>query len=438
MKTLYFECGMGAAGDMLLAALLEIHPQPEDFIRRFHALGIPGVRLCVHQAKKCGIIGTNVIVTVNGAEEESLDAAGFHAGHQHGENGHHTGQSCAGHQHEENGHHTGQSCAGHQHGENGHRTGHQHAGMQEIAAVIQGLEALPEKVKQDVLAVYNIIAEAESAVHNCKIEEIHFHEVGSLDAVADIVGVCMLIHELAPDRIMASPVHLGSGQVHCAHGILPVPAPATAYILKGVPSYGGTICGELCTPTGAALLKYFVQEFGSQPVLEVQKIGYGMGKKDFPAANCVRALLGEEQGTPERITELACNLDDMTPEAIGFAAELLLREGALDVYVTSIQMKKNRPGVLLACLCREADREKFLRLIFRHTATTGVREYHCDRYVLERRGGEVQTSYGTVRKKISEGYGVRKEKPEYEDVAEIARNTGKSLSDIIEDILESK
>ena len=176
---------------------------------------------------------------------------------------------------------------------------------------------------------------------------------------------------------MASPVHVGCGQVRCAHGILPVPAPATAYILQGVPTYGGSVQGELCTPTGAALLKHFVQRFGSSPVMRVEKTGYGMGKKDFEAANCVRAMLGQTPEESTTIAQLACNLDDMTPEALGFAQERLWEAGALDVTTAPIGMKKNRPGVQLTCLCRLEDREKLVSVLFAHTTTLGVRESLC-------------------------------------------------------------
>ena len=256
------------------------------------------------------------------------------------------------------------------------------------------------------------------------------HEVGSLDAVADVAGVCLLVHMLGVERIVASPVHVGSGQVRCAHGILPVPAPATAHILRDVPIYGGAIRGELCTPTGAALLKHFVTEFGSMPVMKVEKIGYGMGNKEFEAANCVRALLGETAGGRDEVAELCCNLDDMTAEAIGFAQEELLAAGALDVYTTPIGMKKGRPAVLLSCMCRMEDRERLLGLLFRHTTTLGVRENVCRRYTLERGERTVDTPHGPVRLKTASGWGVVRSKPEYEDVARIARGQGISLAEV--------
>ncbi|MCL1951620.1 MAG: nickel pincer cofactor biosynthesis protein LarC, partial [Oscillospiraceae bacterium] len=328
MKTLYFECGMGAAGDMLLAALLELLPDRQAFLDQINGLGLPGVHISAAPGTKCGITGTQVTVTVHGEEED------HHHHHEH----------------------------------------HHHSGLHDIEHIIEKF-ALPEQVKKDALAVYRLIAEAESHAHGRPVDHIHFHEVGTLDAIADITGVCLAAHLLAPERVLASPVHVGCGQVRCVHGILPVPAPATAHILRGAPIYGGKIQGELCTPTGAALLKHFACGFGEMPVMRAARIGYGMGKKDFEAANCVRAFLGdtEESGNDEAL-ELRCNLDDMTGEAISFAQERLLEGGALEVFTTAVGMKKGRPGVLLTCLCRAAQREDMLRLLFRHTTTLGVRE----------------------------------------------------------------
>ena len=253
--------------------------------------------------------------------------------------------------------------------------------MEEIASIIEHLD-VSGRVKKDALAVYRLIAEAESKAHGRPVSQVHFHEVGALDAVADVVGVCLLMETIGPDAVVASPILVGSGQVRCAHGILPVPAPATAQILQGGPVYGGAVRGELCTPTGAALLAHFADEFGPAPTMAAEKIGYGMGKKDFPAANCLRAFWGESARVLPRVAELKCNLDDMTPEAIGFAVGALLDAGALDAFTESIYMKKNRPAVLLTCLCAEADAEKFARLMLAHTTTLGVRKSVQERYTL--------------------------------------------------------
>jgi len=395
MKTLYFECRMGAAGDMLMAALLELHPDPDGFLRGLNALGIPGVRVSAERVRK-GIAGTQVTVTVHGTEEE--DPGVRQAGHAPSPSGDASRGRAA-------------------------------SDLRGIERMVSGLD-IPEKVREDIFAIYKRIAEAESHVHGKPAEQVHFHEVGALDAVADIVGVCLLMDELKPDRVLSSPIHVGSGQVRCAHGLLPVPAPATLHILRGVPIYGGSVQGELCTPTGAALLRHFVSGFGDMPALRVSKIGCGMGKKDFEAPNCVRALLGETEDGGDEVYELACNLDDMTPEALGFAQERLWEGGALDVFTTAAGMKKNRPGVLLTCLCRPEKREDLIRLLFRHTTTLGIRETVCRRYTLRRTEHVVQTEYGPVRVKRASGWGVTREKPEYEDLAHLARERDIPLSEL--------
>lgn len=384
MKILYLDCAMGCAGDMLTAALVELFPNPVEVFAELNGLGIPSVKFIREKSIKCGITGTHIRVFV--ADEEECEC-----GHHH----------------------------------------HHHSGMADIAHIVEHLK-VSQKVKQQVLDVYEMIAQAESKVHGVPVEQIHFHEVGAMDAVADITAVCYLMDKLGAEKVFASPVHVGSGQVTCAHGVLPVPAPATAIILQGVPIYGGKIKGELCTPTGGALLKYYVNHFGDMPTMTVNAIGYGMGKKDFDAPNCVRAMLGESEGQTDDVLELSCNLDDMTGEAIGFAAEQLLDGGALDVFTTPIGMKKGRPGVLLTVLCKPEDKERLLPLIFRHTTTLGVRENRLHRYILQRRTETVQTPYGPVRQKVATGYGVEKRKYEYEDLARIARENGVSLKDITE------
>jgi len=410
MKTLYLECNMGAAGDMLTAALLELTGDRQAFVEKMNALGLPGVKVSAEPTVKCGITGTHMKVTVNGAEEEPGDD-------HHNEHEHHRD-----HEHDHNHHH-----------DHDHHHEHHHASVTDISALIDVLP-VSDKVRADAKAVYALIADAESKVHGRPVTEIHFHEVGTMDAVADVVGVCLLMEQLAPEQVIASPVHTGSGQVRCAHGILPVPAPATAMILQGIPSYSTGVKGELCTPTGAALLKHFANRFGDRPVMAVSAIGYGMGKKDFDQANCVRAFLGESEGARDMITKLECNLDDMTGEDIGFATEQLLTAGARDVFTQPIQMKKNRPGILLSVICMPEDAERLARVMMKHTTTLGIRRQDMSRYVLERCGDTVSTSYGDIRVKRSFGMGVERVKPEYEDLAAIAREKDLSLNTIRQEI----
>ena len=426
MKTLYIECNMGAAGDMLMAALSELLPDPEAFIARMNALGLPGVRFERQKTEKCGIIGTHIAVTVNGEDEHSHDVAG--TGNRYGGHGHsHDHGQHHGHLHDDAEANNPQL---HEHvHEHEHEYHHHHASLHDICAIIEALD-LPEAVKADSKAVYGRIAEAESKVHGRPVDHIHFHEVGTLDAVADVVGVCALMHEIAPEQVLVSPVHVGSGQVRCAHGVLPVPAPATALLLEGVPVYGGAIRGELCTPTGAALLVHFASDFGDMPAMTLEAVGYGMGTKDFPWANCVRALLGQTREAPDSAVELRCNLDDMTGEAIGYAAQCLRQAGALDVWTQAIQMKKNRPGTLLCCLCPPEREGEFASLMLKHTTTIGVRCQKLRRYTLTREAVTLDTPYGPVRAKRSHGFGVDRVKPEFDDLAEIAERQGLSPGDI--------
>ena len=494
-KILYIDCSMGAAGDMLTASLLEAafaadessaqagsrldRKRVEEFVKKFHEAGIPGVKMQIVDAEKNGITGTHVKILVHGIEEgtpEEMqnrehdhhhhdDEDGHDYGHHHHhhdnedhEHGHHHHHHDDedhehGHHHHhhdnedhEHGHHHHQEDHDHHHGhehehahDHHHHHAHVHRSMRDIEAIVAGLQ-VPEEVKADVRSIYKAIAEAEGKVHGKPAGEVHFHEVGTLDAVADITAVCMLIREIDPDEIVASPIATGYGTVRCAHGVLPVPAPATAILLKNIPSYAGKVNGELCTPTGAALVGHFADRFGQMPAMRTKAIGYGIGTKDFEEANCLRVFLGEEAEnagpctettagglTPKTVTELSCNVDDMTGEEIGFASERLFAEGALDVYVVPIYMKKNRPGMLIRVMCRTEDREKMVRAIFRYTSTIGIRESVMNRYVLHRTTEEIRTGDLTITKKNVEGYGTARYKYEYDDLAELARQRGCSL-----------
>jgi len=433
MKALYLECKMGAAGDMLMAALLELHGDRDGFLGRLNRAGIPKVAISAAASFKAGIKGTRVEVAVEGMKE----GAGRRHGHSHDAgHGHKHGHD---HDHEHEHKHVHEHDHDHEH-EHKHGHGHIHphndggSSYYHIEELIGGLD-VPMSVKKSSIEVYRLLADAESAAHGKPVRQIHFHEVGEMDAVADIVGVCMLMDELSPSIVYASPINVGSGFVNCAHGTLPVPAPATAHLLRGAPTYSSGPESELCTPTGAALLRHFVKSHGSMPQMSVEKMGYGMGKKDFEEMNCIRAFYGElgraeSEGPIERdVIELSCNLDDMTPEAIAFAQQLLHDQGALDVYAAPVVMKKGRMGVCFTCLCRASDKEKMAALIFKHTSTLGIKEYQCRRYTLDRKSVLVETEFGGVNVKTSSGYGATKSKPEFEDIARIARDKGISLEE---------
>ena len=379
---------MGAAGDMLLASLAELTGDVNACEEKLNSIGIPDVTYEFEKSVKCGIEGTHAHVAVHGVEEDE---------HMH----EHV------HEHEVHEHH-------HDH-EHEHEHHHHHTHMSDIENIIGGLN-ISDKVKADALAVYGLIAEAESKAHGKPITDIHFHEVGTMDAVADIVGVCVLLEQIAPEKIIVSPLATGFGSVRCAHGILPVPAPATASIIEGIPTYSGDVEGELLTPTGAALLKHFADSFGTRPVMAIEKTGYGMGKKDFAKANMLRTFIGEADNESDKVVEMKFNVDDMTGEEIGYATGVLMDSGALDVFTTSVYMKKNRPGILFTVLVKLEDKEKFAKLIFENTTTIGIRFSEMERFKLKRREEKVMTKYGEVSFKVSEGFGVTKTKPEYDDV----------------------
>ena len=353
MKTLYLDCGMGAAGDMLTAALMGLTDDREAALEELNRAFAGKAVLSLSPDRKGSLHGLHCTVSIDGDVE---------------------GQE-----------------------EKDHHHHHHHTSLAEVEAFIGSLR-LPEKAVADALAVFRLIAEAEGKVHGSTMENIHFHELGTLDAMADVVSVCYLMHLLKPDRVAASPVHVGSGTVRTAHGELSVPAPATMELLKGIPIYAGEIRGELCTPTGAALLKHFVDRFGTMPAMSVEKIGYGT--------------------------------DDSTPEDLGYAMEALFQAGALDVWYTPIGMKKSRPAVMLSCLGRAEQREALLRCLFRHTGTLGVREFPCSRVTLTRSFRTADTPWGPVRIKHAEGFGVVREKAEYEDLKAIAEKEKLTLTEV--------
>ena len=411
MKTLYIECNMGAAGDMLMAALYELLEDKQGFLDTMNSLGLPGVRVEAQKTSTCGIAGTHMAVTVDGQEETEpapREAAHHDHVHPHVEE-HHDHE----HAHEHTHDHDHRHGHGHDHSHGDH---HHHHTPGRIGEIIDALP-LPDGVKAQAKAVYDAIARAEAKAHGCPVGDVHFHEVGALDAVADVTGVCYALSLLQPEQILVSPIHVGCGTVRCAHGVMPVPAPATANLLTGVPVYGGTVQGELCTPTGAALLAHFAQKFGPMPVMVTKAVGVGVGTKEFEQANCVRAF------------------DDMTPEALAFAASRLLEAGALDVYTVPGTMKKGRPGWVLTVLCGPAQEGELARKILAETTTNGLRARRCGKYFLTPGAGQVQTQWGPVGLKLAQGFGLTHVKPEFEEAAALARKNGVSYQEVVGEIL---
>lgn len=395
MKRLFLDCQMGIAGDMLTATLLGLVDNPEIWIEQLNQIGIPDVTYTLIPKEDKGLQGYRVAVTIDGIEESE-----HHKGSPHDQ--HHTDH-----------HH-------HVHG----------LGLQGVTDIINSL-SISDTCKQNAINVYNLVAQAEAKVHKSTVTQIHFHELGMLDAIADIVAVCILLEELNFDEIIISPIHVGTGTVHCAHGELPVPAPATMELLAGIPMYADyQIKGELCTPTGAALAKYFGTAFSYMPVITPTKVSYGFGTKQFERPNCIRAFVEMNNDLEDTIMEMSCNLDDMTPEEIGYALEQLLLSPALDVFTTPIMMKKQRPGTMLTVLCKVGDMDKVRDLIFRHTTSLGIRYHRCNRYILNRSTGDIDWEGNRIVFKTSSGFGVKRHKYEYDSLATIAKQNDMSLLDL--------
>lgn len=377
VKTLYIECNMGASGSMLLSALFELIEEKDQFLERMNRLGLPGVRVKSYAAQTCGIAGTSVSVRMDERRESS-----------------------------------------------GHRS-HRDTKLENIRTVIRDLPITPQ-LKTQILAVYRELAEAKSKVRGKSVEDVHFHEIGQLDAIAAITGVCMLMEIIGAEKVIISPICTGTGAVQTKYGSFPIPSPSLTELLRGIPSYGGEIEEELCSPIGAALLKIFATDFGTMPEMPTPKTGIGVGRKNLDRANCMRVFLGDtfdrKSVSPKTETvELRANLDDMTPEMLAEAADILTENGALDVYTVPIFNKKHHPAFMLNCLCGYEDAEKFAGLMLKHTTATEVRHVALVRYTMDTGMEECATPYGSVQVQHAAGFGTRKDKVSFEDVRRIAR-----------------
>ena len=411
MKRLFLDCQMGIAGDMLAATLLGLVDDSKMWIERLNQIGLPDVTYTLIPKEDKGLEGYRVAVTINGIEESE----------NHDEH----------HNHHEHIKHSEVHGDGEHSEHQVYREQHVHGlGLQDVTDIINSL-SISDTCKQNAINVYNLVAQAEAKVHKSTVTQIHFHELGMLDAIADIVAVCVLIEELKFNEIIISPIHVGTGSVHCAHGELPVPAPATMELLAGIPIYADyQIKGELCTPTGAALAQYFGTSYSNMPVMTPAKVSYGFGTKQFERPNCIRAFVELLHDSEDTIIELSCNLDDMTPEEIGYAVEQLVLSSALDVFTTPIMMKKQRPGTMLTVLCKVDDIDNVRDLIFKHTTSLGIRYHRCDRYILNRSTGDIDWEGHTIAFKKSYGFGVVKHKYEYDSLAAIANCNDMSLLDL--------
>jgi len=461
MRTLYLDCVSGIAGDMTLSALVDLGAD-SDYIRsHLEKLPIDAFEIAFEPVMRRGIAARWLKLTFTGQDHDHSHEHehahhrehDHHHSHEH-EHAHHDHDHHHLHEHEHTHHdhdHDHHHLHEHEHAHH-HNHDHHHDHVHRKASDIMDMIAhseLPPRVKADSRAIFRVIAQAEGKIHGMDPADVHFHEVGAMDSILDVIGVCLALENLGIERIIVSPVPVGSGRIRIAHGVYPVPAPATAEILRGVPLSAFTAQGELTTPTGAGIAKALASGYGPLPAGTIEKIGYGAGTKDFEHPNVLRALL-IETGSPsssqaepddpfasarEEIVVLETQVDDMPGEALGYAMEQLFGAGALDVYYTPVYMKKNRPGVLLTVLCRPEDAARCEQALFHETSTFGVRRCRMSRRALERKWVEAVTPYGEVRvKQAFDGPRLVRESPEYEDAARAARTAGVPLEAVYREV----
>ncbi len=396
-KVLYFDCFSGASGDMILGALIDAGLPLEELQEALGSLALGDVRLRADRVERSGIGATSF--TVDGGADAKADA------HSHDEHHHHDDH--------------------HQH----------HRGLSEICQMVDG-SSLSEAAKKRSKQLFRRLAETEAEIHQMPVEKVHLHEVGAVDSIIDIAGAVFGLERLGVDRIVVSPLNVGSGTVTCEHGVMPVPAPATARLIEGVPVYSSGPAVELLTPTGALILTDYADAFGTMPPMTIRQSGYGAGDREFPEhPNLLRVLIGDEESTGgiERVVLIECEIDDMNPQIFGVLMDRLYAAGALDVYYSPIQMKKNRPGTLVSIVARPKDRSSLSGIVFRETTTIGVRFIEMDRERLDRESVDVETPIGTVRVKVARRAGasaVVNASPEFEDCARLAAEHDLSVKEV--------
>lgn len=446
MRIAYLECFSGISGDMFLGALVDAGVPPQLLRKTVAALGL-GAELEVSTVMRSGIAATKVDVWVDGEKDmpreeywakHDLEHAHSHS-HDHGHEHSHS------HSHGEGlrartpstGAEAGPAAHKHEHG-------HAHRGLTEIRKIISEA-AISEMAKKTAIGIFEALGAAEAKIHNVPIESIHFHEVGAVDAIVDIVCAAVGAEALGVDEFVCSPLNLGGGSVKCAHGTFPVPAPATVELLKDAPAYSSGVQAELVTPTGAAIAATLANRFGAFPEMKIEKSAYGAGSRDFPGhPNVLRIVIGEAvaghatQTASDTISVLEANLDDLNPQVFGYVMDRLLDEGALDVFGVPVQMKKNRPGTLLTVLSKPQDADKLMQVLFAETTTLGVRRREESRQTLARRWESVRTEWGEVRIKIASMNGtVTNYAPEYEDCRRIAAEHQVPLKTVMQEAVRA-
>lgn len=417
-KILYFDCFSGISGDMCLGALIDLGLDKSSVICELNKLGVKGYDIEVKKSKQHSISGTDVKVMLNEVEKS------VHENH-------------AEHKHETHSH------------EHGHGNRHDdERSLIDISNIIES-SGISKKTKDLAIAIFTEIAYAEAAVHGKSVEEIHFHEVGAIDSIVDIVGTAICIDMLNVDRIFSSPLHEGQGFIHCQHGKLPIPVPAVIKMLEGsgIPLITEDVEAELATPTGVGILKTVSESSGKMPEMLVERVGYGFGKTETGSLNALRVIMGsksveEAHGTsPEKVREkislMETNIDDSTGEILGYTMEKLKKAGALDLWYTPIQMKKNRPAYMLSVLCKGNDTESISDIIFNETSTIGIRIHEMERIALKREIIIVKTDMGEVQVKAVTIEGIERIQPEYEDCARLAEENNLSLNKVYEAVNRS-
>jgi pyridinium-3,5-bisthiocarboxylic acid mononucleotide nickel chelatase len=417
MRIAYLDCFSGISGDMFLGALVDAGVPFELLEQTVAALHV-GATLEMSRVVRNGISAVKIDVVVDGKKD--LPREEFWAAET-------------------------EQLKDHDHGKE-----HSHSNSRHLAEILKIIAGAPvsERAKQTTGAIFAALGEAEAKVHNVPIEKVHFHEVGAVDAIVDIVCAAVGAEALHVDRILASPLNVGGGTVTCAHGVMPVPAPATLELLKGIPIYSGDVIKELVTPTGAAIVKVLAAEFGRRPLMTTETIGLGAGARDIPRhSNVLRISVGEtidarsvglriDDGPEKEIVVLEANLDDLSPQVIGYVTDQVLTEGALDVFTTAVQMKKGRPGTLLTILAEPEAELKLRNLLFRESSTLGIRSRREQRHTLARRHESVQTKWGTIRIKIGTiGDTDSQFAPEYEDCRRIAAEQRVPLKQVMQEAL---
>ncbi|HML38791.1 MAG TPA: nickel pincer cofactor biosynthesis protein LarC [Bacillota bacterium] len=456
-KILYFDCFAGISGDMSLGALIDLGLDPSTVLAELKKLGVKGYDIEIQKGKRFSISGIDVKVTLNGetdcVHEHEAEAHDHVHEHDHSTDAHAGGH---GHDHKHGHGHSPHGHDDHHHGHS-HRHDERERSLSDIVHIIRS-SGISERAKTMSIAIFEEIAKAEAAVHGVPLDEVHFHEVGAVDSIVDIVGTAICIDMLQVDRILCSPVHEGQGFVNCQHGKLPVPVPAVVKMLggSGISIVVEDIQAELVTPTGFGILKALSEVCGKMPEMLVEGVGYGFGKTETGRLNALRVILGtasgqsgqnpadscgatgaapqdEYEGTErDRVVLLETNIDDATGETLGYAMSGLMDAGALDAYFTPIQMKKNRPAVMLSVLARPGDAERLSEIVFRETSTIGIRVQELDRITLKREIRTVQTELGEVRVKSVSVRGLERVQPEYEDCAKIAKEKSLSLNEVYE------